>query len=209
MDLAQHKPFPPLALGSHLAVGYAGSLSEAKDGVLTLLAAVAKAKPKLAPKLVLQVHILGDVQSSHGQLAVERVRDLGIEEEVTFHGLVPHLDVKNYLHKCHLLVLPRPDSRQARGGFPTKLGEYLSSARPVMTTSVGDIPQFLTDQENCLMVTPGDEDLMASTLVYVTENYELAVKIGRRGREVVERLFDARLQAREAVNFLNGLSDNG
>lgn len=205
IDTSRHTPFPLHTPGSKISVGYAGSLSEAKDGVLTLLAAVAKARLMLAPDLELAAHILGDTRSPDGQLAVGQTRKLGLENCVTFHGLVPHAEVRRRLQQCHVLALPRPDSRQARGGFPTKLGEYLCSARPVLTTSVGDIPLYLEHRDNCFMVRPGDEDDLAQKLVFIAKNYNEALHIGKRGRELVEELFDARVQARKVVAFVKQL----
>ena len=47
-----------------------------------------------------------------------------------------------------MLVLARPDNIQAKGGFPTKLGEYLATGNPVVVTKVGEIPNYLIDGVN-------------------------------------------------------------
>lgn len=206
VDTTTHNPLVPISMDSSMTIGYAGSLSEAKDGVLTLLAAVAQAQALLPPEFEIRVRVLGDTESLDGQLAVKRAYQLGIENRVTFHGLVPHAEVRELLQDCHVLVLPRPDSKQARGGFPTKLGEYLSTARPVLTTGVGDIPLYLRDRENCLMVRPGDVVEIARTLAYVGMHYAAAQRIGERGRVVVEDAFNAKVQSRKVAAFVTRFS---
>ena len=56
-----------------------------------------------------------------------------------------------YLCNAKLLALARPDSIQAQGGFPTKLGEYLATGRPVVVTKVGEIPDYLEDGVNAFL----------------------------------------------------------
>ena len=50
VDTTVNTPLPPLHLTGSFIVGYAGSLSQEKDGVLNLLKAVAEAAPQLAPR---------------------------------------------------------------------------------------------------------------------------------------------------------------
>ena len=50
--------------------------------------------------------------------------------------------------------MARPDSRQARGGFPTKLGEYLATGKPVCVTKVGEITVYLEDNVSAFLAEP-------------------------------------------------------
>jgi glycosyltransferase involved in cell wall biosynthesis len=203
VDTTVHTPLPPLEVTSAFVVGYAGSLSQEKDGVLNLLRATALAAPQLAPEVDLRVEVLGDTKSSAGRTAISESQVLGINKRITFHGQVPHNDVRSILARCHVLALPRPVSRQASGGFPTKLGEYLSTARPVLTTAVGDIPRYLRDRETCLMVAPNDVAALAKSMVEAAIGYRDAQAIGARGRELVERSFASTIQAPKVVSFID------
>lgn len=203
VDVTSTPVMPPLALTDTLSVGYAGSLSQKKDGVLTLVRAAAAAAKLTDVTIRLEI-VGGDVRSADGREASLLCRELRLEN-VTFHGQLPQADVAGRLSRCHVLVLPRPASRQATGGFPTKLGEYLASGRPVITTAVGDIPRHLADHETCLMVAPGDVDALARALVAVASDYEAARAIGGRGRELVEASFAASRQARALNDFVESV----
>jgi len=206
VDLTVHTPLPPLDLTGTFVIGYAGSLSQEKDGVLNLLKAAAKAARQLAPEVDLRVEILGgDTKSTAGRAAVRQSQLLGLADRVTFHGQVPHADVRDHLAECHVLALPRPVSRQANGGFPTKLGEYLSTARPVLTTAVGEIPRYLRHGDTCVMVPPNDVTALAQSLFDIASGYREAQVIGARGRELVERSFAAPVQATKVVSFVEQL----
>jgi len=206
VDLGVHPPMPQIELTDTLVVGYAGSLSQPKDGVLTLLRAVAVAAQEIGPEMTLRLELLGgDPASPAGQAAQQECRALGIGGQAAFHGQVPHAEVPDRLAPCHVLVLPRPASRQATGGFPTKLGEYLATARPVITTAVGDIPRYLADRDTCLMVAPNDVADLAGALVAVASDYAEAQAIGARGRALVEHSFAAFVQAPTVVSFIEYL----
>ena len=135
-------------------------------------------------------------------IAVAHAKELGIGHDVQFHGKVPADAVAGLLEGCHLLVLPRPASRQAQGGFPTKLGEYLATGRPVLTTSVGDIARYLQADVNCFMVPPGDVTVMAEAIASVARDYGHAESIGRAGRELANTTFHPRRAAGVLVELV-------
>ncbi|QTE29020.1 glycosyltransferase [Pengzhenrongella sicca] len=205
VDTALETPLDPLKLTTTFTVGYAGSLVQEKDGVLTLLRAAAAAAARLAPRYELRLEILGDTRPAAGLTATRESHRLGLDGRATFHGLVPHDQVRGILARCHLLALPRPVSRQASGGFPTKLGEYLATARPVLTTAVGEIPRHLRDGETCLMVAPNDEGALARALVGAASSYDAAREVGRRGRGLIDASFSAPVQARKVVGLVESL----
>jgi glycosyltransferase involved in cell wall biosynthesis len=96
------------------------------------------------------------------------------------------------MSRARCLVLPRPDSQQARAGFPTKLGEYLALGRPVVVTKVGEIPRFLEDGRTAYLVETGHVENFANKLREVFADRERAEKIGLAGKEVAKSCFDWR-----------------
>jgi len=205
VDADAEPALPHLDLASTLVVGYAGSLSQSKDGVLDLLRASALAAQQLPRGMDLRIEILGPVDGTDGQAAQLEALRLRRADRVVFHGRVPRAQVRAHLAGCHVLVLPRPASRQATGGLPTKLGEYLATARPVVTTAVGDIPRYMADNDTCLMVPPSDLAALTQALVAVASDYPGAQLIGARGRALVERSFAATVQAPEVISFIEHL----
>lgn len=206
VDVESLRPFPPIELTTTLVVGYAGSLSERKDGVLTLLKAMAVVVSELEPTMQVRLEILGgDLGSEVGRAALRERDLLGLQHRVSFRGQVPHHQVRRHLSSCHVLVLPRPASRQASGGFPTKLGEYLSTGRPVLTTAVGEIPRYLCDGETCVMAAPNDVEELAAAFLRIVHDYPEAQAVGTRGREIARRFFDSTAQAAKVVSFVDEL----
>ncbi len=121
---------------------------------------------------------------------------------IIFTGRIDKDQVPHYLMNAKILALARPDSIQAQGGFPTKLGEYLATGRPVVVTRTGEIPLYLHHGQNALLCEPGNVDDFANKLRWALENYDHACRIGANGRIIAETVFNSRIQAKKLSTFL-------
>ena len=178
----------PRASAQPRYIAYCGTASNNKDGVDELLKAFAIVHKSLPD---VELHIMGRTPSSkdrNGNLAL--IESLGIGEKVVFEGIVPADRMPFRLQAASVLALSRPDSLQARGGFPTKLGEYLLTANPVVVTAVGDIPLFLEDGRSAYLCPDRDAERFASALVRALTNNEEASRIGEAGRKVALKHFN-------------------
>jgi glycosyltransferase involved in cell wall biosynthesis len=113
-----------------------------------------------------------------------------------------------YLCSALLLVLSRPKNIQAEGGFPTKLGEYLATGRPVVVTKVGEIPEYLTDEVNAFLAEPDNADAFALRVLYALSNAELADKVGANGKKLAYSTFNYKVQSQNLISFISNLNQN-
>ena len=67
---------------------------------------------------------------------VPRAADGRVDPRVELPGYVSRNDLLNLYHIAWALLLPLIDDAQTRARFPTKVGEYLASGRPVVTSEV-------------------------------------------------------------------------
>lgn len=182
-------------------IAYCGNASNNKDGVDKLLKAF-KIVSQFHPEI--KLYVIGkapskDVADGNYQLAQE----LGIIDKVVFTGMIPAVKIPQLLKNAEVLLLNRPDSRQATFGFPTKLGEYLLTGNPVVVTKVGDIPTFLIDGESALLSSPSNDSEFASKICWALNNPESAIIIGEKGRNVALRYFDSNKEVLKIVEALN------
>jgi len=111
-------------------------------------------------------------------------------DRIIFTGQLDRKSVIEKINSAYCLVLERPDNIQAKYGFPTKLGEYLSTGKPVIVTSVGDIPLFLKDGENAYISKPDDVVAFANKLNDCLSDPFKASYIGKKGEKLVYREFN-------------------
>jgi glycosyltransferase involved in cell wall biosynthesis len=182
-------------------ITFVGSMNDKKDGVNILIDAFANIS-KDFPEYTLELYgFWGYDSDSH----LQRISELGLNNKIIYSKPISAHTVIEKLKTSKLLVLPRPDSYQARGGFPTKLGEYLASGTPVIVSAVGEIPDYLVDNYSAYLVVPGSIDSLSDKISYALKNYNESVLIGRNGRKVAELYFSARKQSKALSIFLAGL----
>ena len=172
VDVEAIDKIPAIDSGCVPYICYAGLNSETKDGVETLKRAYALLKDRF-PNVELKL----------------------------LHDL-PHDEAVAVMKKTACLVLARPNSLQARAGFPTKLGEYLATGRPVVVTKVGEIPRFLEDGKSAYLAEPGSVESIAAKIKEALENPVMADEVGRAGREVALRCFDWHVHEKELAEWL-------
>lgn len=76
-------------------------------------------------------------------------------------------------------------------GFGLALVEFMSAAKPVVGTSVGGVLDIITDGVDGYLVPYGDAGAIASAFLKLLSSPATAMEMGKRGREKVERQFNA------------------
>jgi glycosyltransferase involved in cell wall biosynthesis len=80
-------------------------------------------------------------------------------------------------------------------GIPVVLMEAMACGLPVVSTDVGGVPEIVDDERSGLLVPPGDVSAVARVLDCLAGDPARRVEMGRAGREIVLRSFDARKNA--------------
>ena len=182
-------------------ISFCGHLWGSKDGVPILVEAFSLIAKKF-PDYKLQLIGRTDTHPQEYENVKAKIRGLGIADQVVFTGFVDRESIPKYLCSSKLLVLARPESKQAEGGFPTKLGEYLATGNPVVVTSVGEIPEFLQDGVDVFMAKPGDVKDFAEQMSYALSHSDLAKKIGENGRKIANTTFNYSFQGERITDFI-------
>lgn len=195
-------PSPPSRDG--ILLGYCGSLDEQKDGIRSLLRSVALSGQSM------QVRVIAGPHSKHQRADLDsEIALAGLEGRVEVIGPVPSTEVAMLLADCDVLALPRPVSRQAEGGFPTKLGEYLATGRPVVVSAVGSIPRSLTAGVDAVIVPPGDNTAWAAALSELARDPGRRAELGRVGRTRAETDWSPRQAAKSVARLVERVSVDG
>lgn len=179
-------------------IAYTGTFNNNKDGVDILLKSFARIASRFKD---VHLYLAGfwhyDVE---GQKQI--IAEAGLSSRVTYVGKLNSDQIPSFIGNAELLVLSRPDSHQAQGGFPTKLGEYLATGHPVCLTKVGEIPNYLEDGISAYLAEPGDVDSFAKAMERVLDNPTKAKQVGINGKKVVETEFNSVLQSERLSKFL-------
>ena len=103
------------------------------------------------------------------------------------------------------LLIPLRDTTQDMARFPHKIGEYLATGNPVITTRFGEVARYLTDGVNAIMTHGHSTREYADKMKWVINNPGLSRQIGFEGQRVARAQFDYRNHSRRLVEFLRGV----
>lgn len=157
-------------------VAFVGRLVPIKD-VPTFLRAVALLRWRL-PGLIALVVGDGKLRAQLRVLATE----LGLDDSCRFLGW--RADIESVYAAADVVALPSRNE-----GSPVSLIEALASARPVVATAVGGVPDLVRDHENGLLVPPADSATLAAALEELLKEPARRERYGQAGREMVRARF--------------------
>ena len=82
---------------------------------------------------------------------------------------------------AHVVIVPQRDTLTARAQFPLKLSDGMAMAKPILSTTVGDIPEIMGGTG--YLVEPQNPKHIAETIDSIFNNWDLAQQKGQQGRD--------------------------
>ncbi|TBO28309.1 glycosyltransferase family 1 protein [Aquabacterium lacunae] len=154
---------------SHINVLFLGYVGDRK-GIFDLI--------KAAQQLPVKEHFKffvggnGDIER-----AIAFAKDCGVSQSFNFLGWVDGTKKEALLKSADIFVLPSHNE-----GLPVSLLEAMSYKVPVISTTVGGIPELLLDGGAGLLVPPGRPDLLSVSLIDLSDSNKRQI-IGNLGYE--------------------------
>jgi glycosyltransferase involved in cell wall biosynthesis len=113
-------------------------------------------------------------------------KQLDCAGRVTFTGLVPPPQVAARLREANVLVLPNPASAVSTAfTSPLKLFEYMAAGRPIVASDLPSIREVLTNEQNALLVPPGNPPALTAAIRRIKDDRELGARLAARALEDV------------------------
>lgn len=137
---------------------------------------------KVLPKVKL---IVIGVNGKNKERLVLIIKNLGIQNNVVLIDRIPNYKMPNYYSSSDIVVLPSLSEN-----FPVVALEAMSSGKPVVASKVGGIPELVNNNENGILVSPGNVEQIVQALLRLLENQSLRNRMGELGRKTVEEKFD-------------------
>jgi glycosyltransferase involved in cell wall biosynthesis len=184
-------------------IGYFGGLTFDRDNVDLLIRSFSMIS-KNHPGLHL---VLGGFCTDSEKRQIESlINELRLSDKIKLLKYLSRDEIINYILHSEILVMVRKDDMKAHASFPSKLTEYLASARPVISVNVGEIPVYMNDGTNTFLVKPGNKEELADKIDYVLTNYDLAMEVARKGNELTYSVFNYNYQAKRMIGFIKAVS---
>lgn len=126
-------------------------------------------------------------------LTHEQLSSLVNEGVISYPGFVNN--VNEWIANSHVFVLP-----SYREGFPRSTQEAMAVGRAVITTDVPGCRETLVNGVNGFLVPPWNIKLLAEKMIYLIENPDEIIRMGRESYYIAIKKFD--------VNEINHVLEN-
>jgi glycosyltransferase involved in cell wall biosynthesis len=170
-----------------LAIGRL-SREKAHIDLIEALGLLRREQPTLNWRLI----IAGD--GPERALLEKRANELGIGESIVYAGHV--LDAQPYYAAANVMALPSHSE-----GSPFVLLEAMAAGVPVVATSVGGVPEMVTNEESALLVRANQPAELANALGRVLQESKLA----RRLAAAADALINTRYSPETYFRSLSGV----
>jgi len=104
------------------------------------------------------------------EIIVNIVNEKKLSDYVVFTGKVLHQQVPLYLGMADIVIAPYPKMDVEFWGSPMKIFEYMAAGKAIIATQAGQIGEILSNENNALLVTPGDVKEMSSSIIRLIED---------------------------------------
>lgn len=128
----------------------------------------------------LQLVIIGGIPEDIAYYK-EKAKELGVAQRIHFLGPRPFSDLDKYLAEADILAAPRTKGVNT----PMKIFPYMHSGKPVILTKLYTHTQIVTSNEAYLAVA--EPEPFGMGIVELANDPELRAKLGKSGREFVEK----------------------
>ncbi|MFA5853693.1 MAG: glycosyltransferase [Patescibacteria group bacterium] len=125
--------------------------------------------------------------SSYVERLEKRVRELGLEERVVFHGRVSEEALQRFYADTDLFVLPSEHSGTAFEGLGLVYLEAMAQGVPVIGCLDSGAEDVVRDGVNGRLVTPGDAEALAAAIKEIFDDPVAWEKMATAAPESIER----------------------
>lgn len=185
--------FYPRQVKKKRQIVYAGNIGYAQDFDCVLLAM------KEISKHNIQLIIIGEGEVKE-QLQ-NQVSANNMSNYVTFTGGKDRSSLPLLLSESIAGIAPLKKLPAIEGSIPAKVFDYMACGIPFVAFGGSDLRKFAEDSGSGF-VTENDPHIMASKIIFLSENAGIASEMGKKGREYCERIYNRRAMAKTIESLL-------
>ena len=181
------------SLGDPRSLAIVGAFSRIKNIELAL-SVMARLKKE---GLICRLHLAGGFKTNHYEnFIINTVNNLGLNDQVIFHGWCSKDKVRSLLGQCSIFLLP---SRQET--LPVAIGEAMATGRVVVAADVGAVSEMITNGESGFLFPNNDEEALLALLKFLlTDSVEMK-RVARNARQTAEKKFHPDIIAAKTARF--------
>lgn len=133
------------------------------------------------------------------------VKSKKISNKINIFSNLTEDQLYSYYKNADGLLIPLRPTLQDEARFPHKIGEYLASGNPIISTDFGEVNYYFSDMKNMLIAKSYNPSLFAEKMKFIIDFPAESKIIGEKGKEIAMEKFDYQAIAEPLNEFLNTL----
>ncbi len=174
---------PELDIGDNnflvLTVGFVGP----RKGYLDILDAIPPVVK--TDESVRFVFVGGEERPGENHPVLSRIKKHNLDKWVLVTGEVHRSKIPLYLAAADVFLLPSRDE-----GMPIAILEAMRAGLPIITSTIGGIPEMIEDGRSGILIEPGNPFKIAEAVMKLLKNKRLREELARRARTDFEKKFE-------------------
>ncbi len=134
----------------------------------------------------------------------KEIAQFDLEGRVGLPGAKPQHEIREHLAAATAFVLPSViDPDGGMDNLPTVIMEAMAAGLPVVSTSVGGIPEMVIQNETGFLVPAGDVAALAGAIERLFDEIGLAQRLGEGGFQRAKELFSIQKNVRSLLALID------
>lgn len=161
---------------------------------------VVKAMPYILKEVPeAKLYIFGDEEGNklYKDTILNFIRQRKLEDKIVFFGRRPHEEVRRFLKKASVLVIPETWETIA----PNTLTEGLTFGKAVVASRVGGSKDYIIDNENGLLAENNNPEDFATKIISILKDQVLAARLRRNARNSWHEFFSEERVYERLIGF--------
>lgn len=128
------------------------------------------------------------------------VKESGLEEIITVNCWISGNEKEMRIKEASIFILPSYNEQ-----MPMSILDGMTNGLPIVSTTVGGIPEIVEDGKNGILHEPGDIKAMGDALKRLCADEELRINMGIRSLEIVNEKFNASFITNQLVEIYESM----
>lgn len=136
---------------------------------------------------------------------MKKVEELGLRKKIVFKGKVPYEEVRHYLEKASIGILPYLPVPNHLVCLPNKLFEYMASGVAVVASDFSNYRRVIKNCQCGVLVNPESPESIAEGILYLLKNKNITQKMQMNGLKMFESTYNWEEEEKKLIDFYESL----
>jgi len=153
--------------------------------------------PKVIKEVPNAVFVIVGPSHYYKNELIKLSKELKVEDKVLITGVISDELLKSAIYSSEVFVIP-----SVYEPFGIIALEAMAYGKPIVSSEIGGLREFLTNNRNCLFVPPANADEISAKIVRLLKDKKLAKKLGINGKRDVKK-YDWKNMINEVLKVYN------